>query len=52
MLALGLALIAIGGVLTFTFTGDVAGIDVDILGIVAMTTGALLTATAVLRRRE
>ncbi len=45
----GFALIAIGAILAFTFTGEILGIDVDIIGVILMIAGALALAFGLLR---
>lgn len=48
----GFALIAVGAVVAFTFTGRILGLDADVAGIFLMAAGAVaLLATAIRRRR-
>ena len=46
----GFALIAVGAVLAFTFTGEVLGLDVDVAGWVLMIVGAIVVVAAAIRR--
>ncbi|MGZ5369286.1 MAG: hypothetical protein ACXWXF_00565 [Aeromicrobium sp.] len=46
----GFALIAVGAVLAFTFTGEVLGLDVDVIGWFLMTVGVIGVAAAATRR--
>ncbi|MGZ5406319.1 DUF6458 family protein [Aeromicrobium sp.] len=46
----GFALIAVGAVLAFTFTGEVLGLDVDVIGWFLMTVGVIVVAAAATRR--
>jgi hypothetical protein len=49
----GFALIAVGAVLAFTFTGEVLGVDVDVVGWLLMALGLLaLVAAAIHRTRS
>lgn len=49
---IGLALIAVGAVLAFTFTGEVLGIDVDVAGWLLMAAGVVALVAAATRRRR
>jgi small basic protein len=46
----GFALIAIGAVLAFTFTGDLLGIDVDVAGWFLISVGVITVIAAAVRR--
>jgi hypothetical protein len=48
----GFALIAVGAVLAFTFTGEVLGldVDVDVVGWLLMTVGVIVVVAAAIRR--
>lgn len=48
----GFALIAVGAVVLFTFTGTVLGLDVDLVGFVLVLVGAVALGRGLLRRRR
>lgn len=45
----GFALVAVGAILVFTFTGEMFGVDVDVLGVILMIAGALVLALGLFR---
>jgi len=46
----GFALIAVGAVLGFTFTGEVLGLDIDVVGWFLMIVGVIVVVAAAVRR--
>ena len=46
----GFALIAVGAVLAFTFTGEVLGLAVDVVGWILMSVGVIVLVAAAIRR--
>ena len=51
----GVALIAVGALLAFAITGDLLGIDTDVLGVLLLAAGVVVTVLAgsrALRRRR
>lgn len=51
-MGIGLALLAVGALLAFAFTGEVLGVDTDVLGILLMVAGVVVTVLAVVRNRR
>lgn len=49
-MGIGFALIAVGAVFAFTFTGEVLGVDADTLGVVLMMAGAFALVFGIYRR--
>lgn len=45
-------LIAVGALLAFAFTGDLLGVDTDVLGLLLMVAGVVVTLLAVVRNRR
>lgn len=51
-MGIGSALVAVGAILAFTFTGEILSVDVDVLGVILMIAGAFALAFALFRGRR
>jgi hypothetical protein len=51
-MGIGLALVAVGALLAFAFTGELLGIDTDVLGVLVIIAGVVVTVLAAAQTRR